>query len=139
MITHRLLAANFSLSALMSLPLAISAIADDGTRGTSGCPSGVDSTKWVCLTRDEAQNLKLEKLDQQDQIISLREQVARLRLTAPVGIRRFVQPFATVGAEYLPNDPAWHPYGIAGARVGRVSVWGGFFGEEPTAGVGWNW
>src|SRR5437773_2000467 len=89
------------------------------SRGPSGCPPGVDATKWVCLTREEAQGIKLKGLDAQDQIIDLREQVAKLRVAAPTGIARFARLWATVGMEYLPNDQTYTPYALGGLTVGQ--------------------
>lgn len=64
-----------------------------------------------------------------------RADVAALRLVK----RRPVQPWATVGAEYLLNDGAYRGYALAGVRAWRLNLWGGTFGSEPAAGVGWIW
>lgn len=95
-------------------------------RGPSGCPPGVSPDEFVCFTiaEESARQRKEAKLEKD---LSVRPK------------RRLFTPWASAGAEYLPNSTEWKPYAIGGVRVGRVSMWGGFFGETPAAGVGWNW
>lgn len=115
--------------------------AASATRGLSGCPpsAGLSDKEWVCLTREEAAQDKLVRLGLTDQIIDLKEENQKLRARVPTGLRKFVKPWATIGAEKLLNTNEYKPYGLAGLSVGKVDVWGGFFGDSPAAGVGWRW
>lgn len=121
---------------LMSNPILATT---DSSRGPSGCPPGIDPTKWVCLTREEAQNLKLSKLDLQDKVIDLREELAKARLAAPSGLSRYVRPWASVGLERGLNDGKYTGYATGGLTVGgRVNLWAGVWGSEPEVGIGWE-
>lgn len=130
----RLTMAAVTLALLMAFPVTIRAA--EG-RGPSGCPTGIDAKKWVCLTREEAQRIKLEKLDAQDREIDLREEIAKLRAMSPRGIGRFVRPWASVGiGKGLNSD--YYGYAYGGVSVGSVSLWAGFASSEPSAGIGWD-
>lgn len=124
---------------LMAVVLTLNVAFAADTRGPSGCPPGVDSAKWICLTREEAQKIKLDKLDLQDKVIDLREELAKARLAAPSGIRKYVNPWATVGLERGLNDGKYQGYATGGVTFGgHVNLWAGVWGSEPSVGAGWS-
>ena len=80
---------------------------------------------WECIQTKEMADDTLQHIALHTEIIRLKSQLSR-------------RWWATVGAEYLPNTDEYQPYGIGGVNLGRVSVWGGFFGDIPAVGVGWR-
>ena len=95
------------------------------------CPKRADGTyKYRCLTADEYASLT-------EQYLEVRGQYRKLRWQKD-HFGNIFRPWVVVGAEKLPNVGEYHPYGLAGMDIGRVSLWGGFFGDEPAYGVGWR-
>jgi hypothetical protein len=83
------------------------------------CPENL-----VCFTIEEAGRIdeRLIELEAENKILKRK--------------LRWTRPWASVGVEYLPDLDDYDPYAIGGWNLGRVSVWGGFFGDEPAVGIG---
>lgn len=109
----------------------------------SGCPPVVGETaeetvqRWVCFkTREEAKR--------QFKILNLEQELADVRLdlvrAEGRGLKKYGRLWANVGVEYLPNvdEDQYQPYAIGGVTLGPIGIWGGFFGDDPAIGLGWQ-
>ena len=109
---------------LLSLTIGLS-MADSTT-----CPD-----KMVCLTIAAAQAMRVEQERATLKIEDLEYDNARLKYLAKRPSRVWLQG----GIEFLPNlDDHYEPYLLGGINLGRVTLWGGAFGDEPVIGLGWR-
>lgn len=121
---------------LLFLTLA-AAHAGTSSRQTNGCPpeSRLAESEWVCFTLDEEADRQEAELDLESALGRLKLDLARAHAKK---LRRFANVWSTVGVEYLPNAQTYEPYVLGGITVGRVDLWGGFFGDSPAIGLGWR-
>ena len=83
---------------------------------------------WQCLPTAEL-------AEATEEIWLLRAENESLRFKARHAIGRV---WGQIGVEYLPNDAQYEGYATVGVNVGRVGLWGGFYGDSPVVGVGWG-
>ncbi len=100
----------------------------------AACPATMPGGT-VCLTFLEMAEIRQAQEMQSLEVADLRYEVARYKSL----LKRSGKAFAQAGMEYLPNeDESIQPYLIGGWNFGRVTVWGGAFGDSPVIGLGWN-
>ena len=95
-----------------------------------GCPP-----KMVCMTVKEAATMRKKQAAADLELDELKYENRKLSFL----VKKPSKIFLDVGLEYLPNlTDKYQPYAIGGVRFGRISLWGGTFGDEPALGVGWS-
>ncbi len=105
-----------------------------GTSLAGECPPSMPPGT-VCLTVLEMAEIRQAQEMQTLEAAELRYQVVKYKSL----LKRSGRVFAQAGMEYLPNeDESIQPYLIGGFNFGRMSVWGGAFGDSPVFGLGWN-
>jgi hypothetical protein len=119
-----------TLLLLGSLGTSIAASDKSTVNSSVSCPPN-----YVCLTMEEAAQLRRKQIEADVEIDDLKYELAKLKIL----VKRPGRVHVTGGIEYIPNlDEHYQPYLIIGTDFGRVSIWGGTFGDEPAVGLGWQ-
>lgn len=103
------------------------------SRGPSGCPPGVSPAEFVCFTIAEEAARQEKELDLEQALAD-----TRLDLVLAQKRKRSGRLWSSVGVGYSLNEKTYDPYGYMGTSLGPVGIWGGFWGDSPSVGIGWQ-